>query len=415
MMTKMVWKWKISTDYIIFCDYIMNVKKIINRALIAIDAYIRYLTQKKQNINSKTVYIIFQQVFGDSIVIQNSLWEYEKIFTKADGWNIKMLVRPAVLEFMKVTVPLPEDIEYEELDYTKFLEDYVYYKEIVNKYRNKAKILIIPGTSMSAEVFSAVSNAERKIGLVKYVDVRRPFAMALFNRIAYTERVRPEKEDMMLQNHRRLLHYLGDTSYKAKLPELLIKDRMISEEHYCVMCPGASKMEKCWPIERFAKVIDYIVEKFQMNVHLCGATDEVRFEEILLKSTKYPERVISHIGKLSFSDWSSIIQYADLVVGNDSATMHLAAASRRKSVCIAGVYDKYLFFPYRVDELDESDRLPITLIKDMPCEWCRTIGYDSGFGNQDCAERIRAGKCSICIDAITVQEVTDAIDALVNE
>lgn len=393
----------------------MEVKKLINRALIAGNAYIRCLTPKKQNISNKTVFIVFQQVFGDSVVLQNSLQEYEKIFSASDGWNIKMLVRPSVLAFMKATMQLPENIEYDALDFKRFLEDYSYYKEIVNKYRNKAKVLIVPGTSMSAEVFSAASNAERKIGLVKCVDVRRPFAMALFNRIAYTERVRPEKEDMMLLNHRRLLHYLGDTSYKAKLPELLIKDRIISEEHYCVMCPGASKMEKCWPTERFVKVIDYIIEKCQMNVHLCGGADEVRFEEIILKSTKYPERVISHLGKTTFSDWSSIVQYADLVVGNDSATMHLAAASRRKAVCIAGVYDKYLFFPYKVDELDENDRLPISLINDMPCEWCRTIGYDAGFGNQVCAERIRAKKCSICIDAITVQEVTDAIDALMNE
>lgn len=393
----------------------MDVKKIINRALIAGNTYIRCLTPKKQNINTKTVFIVFQQIFGDSVVLQNSLKEYGKIFPASDGWNVKMLVRPSVLAFMKATMPLPDNIEYDALDFKKFLEDYIYYKEIVNKYRNKAKVLIIPGTSMSAEVFSAASNAERKIGLVKCVDVRKPFAMALFNRIAYTERVRPEKEDMMLQNHRRLLHYLGDTSYKAKLPELLVKDRIISEEHYCVMCPGASKMEKCWPTERFAKVIDYIVEKFQMNVHLCGAADEVRFEEIILKSTKYPERVISHIGKLSFSDWSSIIQYADLVVGNDSATMHLAAASRRKSVCIAGVYDKYLFFPYRVDELDETDRLPITLIRDMPCEYCRTIGYDAGYGNSECAARIKNKQCTLCIDAITVKEVIEKIDMLMKE
>ena len=51
----------------------------------------------------------------------------------------------------------------------------------------------------------------------------------------------------------------------------------------------------------------------------------------------------------------------------------------------------------------------------MPCEWCRTIGYDAGFGNDECKKRIKSGLCSVCIDAITTKEVINAVDELMKE
>ena len=391
----------------------MNNVFIINRALIAINAYIK--AHKNVTIkNNKTILIVFQQIFGDSVVLQSSLQEYTKVFPVLEGYSIRFLVRPSVLTFMKNVLPLPESIEFETVDFKRFLEDYSYYKQIVKKYRGTASTLIVPGTSLSAEIFSAASDAKRKIGLIRSVDVTKPKVMAMFAKLAYTETVRPDKENMMLQRHRKLLNYLGITDYRAKLPNLLPKKRII-EERYAIISPGSSKMEKCWPTERFAEIADYITENYNLQIHLCGGTDEAAFETAILSKVKHPENIISHIGKTSFSDWSAIVQHAEIVVGNDSATMHLAAAGRAKAVCIAGVYDKYQFFPYKVDELSEGDRLPVTVYKDMSCEWCRTIGYFAGYGNAECKKRIENNQCAICIDKITVNEVKEAIDKLLKE
>lgn len=389
----------------------MSWKQKYNRVLIAIDAYFKGHKKTIEN-NKKTVLIVFQQIFGDSIVIQDSLKAYVKLYSPEEGYQIKFLARPSVISFMKNTLVLPEEIEMEDVDFKRFLEDYSYYKEITKKYMGIASILIVPGTSLSAEIFSAANDAKRKIGLTRSIKLTKPLIMALFSRIAYTDFVQPLKEDMMLQRHRLLLNYLGETDYKAKLPSLLPKEKIIKENHYCVMCPGSSKLEKCWPTCRFSEVADYIIEKYDMNIHLCGGADETEFEKNMLIQTKHLERIISHIGKTNFSDWSAIVQHADLVVGNDSATMHLAAASRRRAICIAGVYDKYQFFPYKVDFLEEGDCLPITLLKDMPCEWCRTKGYHAGFGNKECKRRIASNQCASCIDLITVEDVEEQIDML---
>lgn len=374
---------------------------------------------KKNNQKNKEkrriVLIVFQQIFGDAIVIQDSLKEYIKIFPKDEGYQLIFLARPAVIEFMENTIEIPEEIVVEAVDFKKFLENYRYYKKIVKKYTGIVDTLIVPGTSLSAEIFSRTNDAYRKIGIVKSHEVTKPLIMAFFAKCAYTERVKADKKNMMLQRHRLLINYLGEKSYKAKLPTLLPKEKIIPEKQYCVICPGASKMEKCWPTERYVQIIDFIIGNYKMKVHLCGGSDENKFEKIILSKTKYPEQIVSHIGKTTFSEWSAIVQHSDLVLGNDSATMHLAVASRRKAICIAGVYDKFQFFPYKVDILEEGDRLPVTIMRDMPCEWCRTIGYHAGYGNAECKKRIKNNECALCIDAITVEEVKEEVKKIMLE
>lgn len=392
----------------------MNLTVIVNRICIVIDAYFRTRSIKLCK-SDKNILIVFQQVFGDSVVLQSALEGYTKVFPKSEGYNIKLLVRPSVYAFMEANLVLPKTIEYETVDFKSFLDNYAYYRSVVKKYKDTAATLIVPGTSLSAEIFSTANNAARKIGLVRCTDVTHPFIFKLFYNLAYTEKVRPHKDDMMLQRHRLLLNYLGDKEYKAKLPTVISQERVIEEPRYYVMCPGSSKMEKCWPIDRFAKVADYLIDTYGVIVHLCGGVDEKHFEEELVSLVKNKNMIVSHIGSTTFSEWSSIVQYADLVIGNDSATMHLAAAHRRKAICIAGVYDKYQFFPYKVDELSFEDRLPITVLKDMPCEYCRTIGYDAGYGNPKCADRIKNNQCALCIDAITVEEIIENIDNLMRE
>ena len=386
----------------------MNV--LIDRIKIAIYAIYKGFLKAKSN-NSKDVLIIFQQIFGDSVVVSGSLQEYVKLFPASKGYHIKMLVRPAVFEFMHSNFPIPKEIQYIKVDFTRLVNDYSYFRKIESEYCSSCYISIVPGTSLSAELLSDVTTAAKRIGLGTGVQRTWPPHMWLFQKLAYTDVVIPDKNEMMLQRHRRLLSFLGATDYQASLPILLKKERVINNP-YVVVCPGSSMAMKCWPTERFAIISDYIVEKYNYEIHLCGGTDEKEHEESLLKYSKNTSRVISHVGKTNFSDWSAIVQHASLVIGNDSATLHLAAAARVPAICIAGVYDKYQFFPYKVDKLEEGDRLPETVLVDVPCAWCRTKGYFAGYGNNKCKKQIKDGKCALCIDAVTVDMVKEKVDEL---
>ena len=390
----------------------MKIKRLISKALIACDSLIRGITYKSGTTDGKRVVIAAHQAFGDTIVLSDSLKEYAKIFPKSEGYDVKILARPSVVEFAKAVIPYADELEFEPVDFIRFIEDYAYYREISSRYRNKADILIVPATSPGAEIFSCSNNAARKIASVRAVDITSSLIMRLLSKYAYTEKIRPDRNEMTLQRHRQLIHYLGNTDFKARLPRLKSYPRVIDEERYCVICTGATVSERWWPIERFAHIIDFVNEELDMNVHLCGGRDESEIEKRL--KVKHPERLISHTGRTGFSEWSSIVEHADLFIGNDSGTAHLAAAHRVKTVCIIGDYE-FVIFPYKVDVLDEGDRLPLCIWKKMKCENCRETGYYTGSTNPECMKRIRQGKCTLCIDAVSVNDVKEAIMKVMKE
>ena len=387
--------------------------RILNKILIALDALLRGIFFKpKKNLNNKRVLIVFQQALGDTIVIIDSLKEYSKIFPKNKGYEVVFIARKSVIELLKAITDVPEDFIFEAVDFRKFIEDFKYYKEISNRYRGKFEVLIAPASSPSAEIFSCSNDAGRKIASVRAIDLKYPLFLAVISKYAYTEKVRPDKNEMTLQRHRQLINYLAASmgfenyNFKARLPELKSENKIIQDEHYCVVCAGASKPERWWPADRFSEVIDFINEEFNLNVHLCGGPDEIEIEKKL--KVKHPEMLISHVGKTNFHEWSSIVQHSDLVVANDSSTAHLAAAHKVKTVCIIGDYE-FVIFPYKVDILEKNQRLPLCVFKRFKCEGCRDIGYYSGSGNPECLERLKNNKCTLCIDAISVQDVKNAI------
>lgn len=71
----------------------MSISVQINRVMIATDAFFRRL-RRNNAWSSKTVFIVFQQIFGDSVVIQNSLAEYTKLYPTTEGYHIHFFSSP---------------------------------------------------------------------------------------------------------------------------------------------------------------------------------------------------------------------------------------------------------------------------------------------------------------------------------
>ena len=382
------------------------------RLLIALYAVWRNMTGRfcmPPKGNPERVLIVFQQVFA--VVLSSALPAYAELFVRQKGMKVTLLCKPAIARFLSEVAPVPKDISVETMDFKRLFDDFRYFRQKSRKYRRYADVVIVPGSSLSAELLSSTLIARRRIGMTNVIQRKWPPQLVIFDRLAYTEPIVPDFGTMMIQRHRIMLNYLGLKNHMGKLP-LLKRQEKVVEGDYCVICPGASVPVKRWPAERFAEIADYLIESRGWEVHVCGGTDEVADCEKMIAASKYPQSIISHVGKTSFAEWSSIIEYAHLVVGNDSATLHIAAGHRVKAICIAGIYDKYQFFPYKVDELDDGDRLPETVSVDMPCAYCRTKGYHAGYGNTVCQRSLKVGKCALCINAIDVEMVKKKIVVL---
>lgn len=382
------------------------------RILIALYALWKYQTNRfsKKKTNDDTVAIVFNGIFGDAIVFFSAIQGYVDLYVK-NGYKVILFCRPEVKKLWNDVVEFPREIALECVDFRKIINSYSYFRKIVAKYKEPIDILVSPGSSISSDLLSTSLNAKRKVGLMPILKMKSPLYLAAFQRIAYTEPIIPPKGLMMIQRHRYLLQYLGLKNYKGLLPNLTQQKRII-QGSYCVICPGSSAREKMWPTERFAAVADYIIEKYDLDVHICGgANEEITCNE-MIRVSKYPHRFYSHIGKTSFKEWSSIVEYANIVIGNDSATMHFAAAHRVKSVCIAGVYNKSKFFPYNVDLINEGDFMPKSAYYDMKCKHCIPIGYKYGYTNKECRDFIKQGHCALCVERISISDVLRLVEEL---
>lgn len=382
----------------------------IQRVLIALYAIGIYIANKFcYKRNTGRVLIIFQQVFGDSVIFLPALEGYIELYYKRRGYDVTMLCLPSIKNFLSEVADVPKNLKIEVVDFKKFVNDFKYFKEIVNKYREFAEISIVAGSSLSAELLSTTLSAKERHGLISCFRTKWPLQMALFQRLAYTDAVMPPVGSMMIERHGIMLRHLGLEDYKGHLSSLVPQKKLISG-NYCVICPGASTPVKRWPIERFQQLADWIIKTYDMDVHLCGGAPEKEDAELLISLSNHPDRIFNHVGNTTFKEWSSIVQYAYLVVGNDSATLHIAAATHRICVCITGIYDKFMFFPYKVEKLREGETLPTTVIVDKSCAYCRTKGYFAGYGNKDCKAEIKQGKCAMCISEISVDMVKLAIE-----
>lgn len=355
--------------------------------------------------------IIAPHIFGDATILLAALQGYVDLY-KPKGLKVLLLCRPAVKRFLEDVATFPEGLQVEAVDFTRVVNDFTYFREISKKYRHQAEIVIAPGTSMSVELLATTFPTNQRFAFAQGKRNFWPPHIYVFFKLAYTDIIFPPIDMMQIQRHRMLLNHLGLTSYKGHISHFKKLDRVI-EGDYFVICPGSSMTFKCWPLERYRLIADWIIETFNMDVHICGGGQiEASMAEELIRQSSYKERIISHVDKTTFTEWSSIVQHAKFVLGNDSATIHIAAATQTPSICIAGAYDKNQFFPYAVDELAVGDILPVTLLEDVACRNCRTKSYHAGYGNEECAMRIKQGLCASCIDDISVDEVKESIKTL---
>ena len=387
-------------------------KVALNRLLISLYILLVHLKNKfVRRYDKGKAIIIAPHIFGDATILLAALQGYVDLY-KPKGVEVLLLCRPAVKKFLEAVAEFPKGLLAEHVDFTKLVNDFTYFRKVSKMYRHQAEIVVAPGTSMSVELLATTFPTKNRYAFSQGKRIFWPPHIYVFYKLAYTDIIYPPVDMMQIQRHRMLLNHLGLDSYKGHISHFKKQERVVNGD-YCVICPGSSMSFKCWPLERYRIVADWIIETFNIDVHICGGGRiEADMAEELIRQSSHKGRIISHVDKTSFAEWSSVVQYAKFVFGNDSATIHIAAATQRPSVCIAGAYDKNQFFPYAVDEMAPGDVLPITLLKEVSCRNCRTKSYYAGYRNEECTKRIKQGLCASCIDDISADDVKESIRAL---
>ncbi len=126
--------------------------------------------------------------------------------------------------------------------------------------------------------------------------------------------------------------------------ELELSVRLLGEStelHTIVVSPGSGGRRKCWPIERYADIVEEVVAIGLRAVVILGPAEEHLADRSFLRSSRY----VRIVQPPDLVQLAGLLQSADLYIGNDSGPSHIAAAVGVPSVVLFGPTDPALWAP----------------------------------------------------------------------
>lgn len=129
--------------------------------------------------------------------------------------------------------------------------------------------------------------------------------------------------------------YLPVSEEARKKVDELLKEENLSEGDALVgIAPGSVWGTKRWTPGGYGKLVDSIVEKYGVKVMLIGSPAERESGNEIMAITK--TKPVDMIGKTTLSQLGALMSRSSLLVGNDSAPGHVAAATGVPVVTIFG-------------------------------------------------------------------------------
>lgn len=110
-----------------------------------------------------------------------------------------------------------------------------------------------------------------------------------------------------------------------------------------VICPGARSHIKRWTAEGFAQVADRLIEEAQAQIVFSGEPDEDPIVQEILGRMRSPAH--SAVGLTTVRQVAVLMQRAQAVLTNDSASLHLASAVGVPTAALFGPTDAVKYGP----------------------------------------------------------------------
>ena len=136
-----------------------------------------------------------------------------------------------------------------------------------------------------------------------------------------------------------------------KIPDInLLSDAQFSEpdisHKYVIISPFANDEKRIYGYKNFVKIIDFLTQNYKTNVVIIGSESEYEKAKKIRTSCVDANKVFNLAGKLSLAESLMYIKYADLLIANETGTVHLAQNFSVKTVCISNGSYMGIFQPY---------------------------------------------------------------------
>jgi len=155
---------------------------------------------------------------------------------------------------------------------------------------------------------------------------------------------------------------------------------------------GKEARYRRWSTDKYAELVDKLIEKFSVKIILMGAKHELELCEKVKKSDK--KGIIEACGKTTIGQLAALLTKCNLVVLNDGGPLHIAVAAKAKTVSIFGPVDEHVYGPFGMPQNH------VVAKKNLAC--------------QPCYRRFRMTNCDhiSCLETLEVDDVLKKIEKI---
>ena len=162
----------------------------------------------------------------------------------------------------------------------------------------------------------------------------------------------------------------------------------IGDRRWVAIGPGSKWPSKVWNHEKYLRVVRKLIDEFDIHPLILGGPEDAEIGNHL--TARWGRGSVA-AGRLNVRESAAILQNCDLYLGNDTGTMHLAAAVSTPCVSIFAAID----VAGRWDPIGEQN---INFRRDVECSGCHT---PICFNNHKCLELISEDEVTIaCVKSL---------------
>jgi len=238
---------------------------------------------------------------------------------------------------------------------------------------------------VKSAALARLSGARRVIGFDRRA-LREPAAS-----VFYRERVNVGERGHVIEKNLRLATSLGAPSGPLEFPLRAVESgaaRTVASQvggPYALINPGAAWPNKRWPPERFGRLAHWLQEQHALSSVVLWGPGEIAAAEAVAAASDGTARVAP---ETRLPDLVALARGAALMVSGDTGPMHIAAAVGVPVVTLFGPSDPGRNGPWR------SADVALSRYDSCACHYQRRCRRPEEW----------------CLETITLDEVTDAID-----
>jgi len=93
-----------------------------------------------------------------------------------------------------------------------------------------------------------------------------------------------------------------------------------------VIAPATLWNSKHWPVENWISLIEQVLQQTDVDIAFIGTSQDMALNQSILAGLTASDRLLNLTGKTSLIELQALLQQASLVIGPDSAPLHIAGA-----------------------------------------------------------------------------------------